>query len=494
METKPKNPIFSFVIISILLLAYPFQHILAENIITSGAKVKVSAGTMLVSLESLTIKSGGTLDNSGIVILKKDLTNENAGSNSLGVGTVVFSGSVNQNINGSNLFQNLTINNATGVTNGGDNKVNGVLTLTSGQLTLGANNLTLGPAATIAGSPSSTSMIVPTGSGEIRKSFSAAGNFTFPVGDNSGTAEYSPVTLNYTSGTFPGGNYTGVSLANTQYPGSPAASNYLKRYWKLTQNGASGFSCTALFQYLPSDVVGSENQLLCTEISPSSVINYNAANPATHQLTATGVTSFGTFTGFQLLADKSLNLTVMLESLYNGGGLMRKAQNIGGPQFPGTTADQISVELHNAASYSSIAYMLNNLNLSTTGTCTSAVPGILSGSYYITIHHRNSIVTTTALPVSFSGSTPSYNFSSSASQAFGSNLKSMGGGYYAIYGGDPSQDGSVDGSDMALVENASTGLLQGYNAQDVNGDGIVDGSDMQIVDNNSTNIIHSYLP
>jgi hypothetical protein len=55
-----------------------------------------------------------------------------------------------------------------------------------------------------------------------------------------------------------------------------------------------------------------------------------------------------------------------------------------------------------------------------------------------------------------------------------------------IYGGDYSQDGAVDGTDMAAIDNASTATLLGYFPEDVNGDGQVDGSDMAMIDNNST--------
>jgi hypothetical protein len=57
---------------------------------------------------------------------------------------------------------------------------------------------------------------------------------------------------------------------------------------------------------------------------------------------------------------------------------------------------------------------------------------------------------------------------------------------YAIYGGDASQDGVIDGTDMDMVDNANIPPpLIGYNVEDVNGDGVVDGSDMSMIDNNS---------
>src|ERR1035437_4424466 len=115
-------------------------------------------------------------------------------------------------------------------------------------------------------------MVVATGTGEMRKSFSGAGSFTFPVGDTTGIAEYSPVSLAFTSGTFGSNNYAGVSLVNASYPGY--SNSYLKRYWTLAQSGITGFTCNATFQYVPADVTGSESDIWCTKVAPNPVVMY----------------------------------------------------------------------------------------------------------------------------------------------------------------------------------------------------------------------------
>ena len=468
------------------------QSIKAENIISSGTTMKVLAGTSVVSMEGLTIKSGGTLDNAGTVILKKNLVNQNPAANSLGSGTVVFSGTVNQTISGTNTMQNMTVNNATGVTLAGETRVNGTLTFTSGLVTLGAYNLTMGTAATVAGA-SASSMLVATGTGEARKLFSGIGTFTFPVGDNTGTAEYSPVTLNFTAGTFPANCYAAVNLVDAQYPGGPAGS-YITRYWNVRNSGITSFSCNPTFQYLAADVVGTEASIYCLRITPTAVDYFNAANTATDQLTATGINTFGTFTGYQILANKTLNLTALIEGLYNGGGTMRKAQNEFGDQYPGTTADLIKVELHNSAPYSSIAFTFNNMNLTTAGASTLTVPGIFSGAYYVTVKHRNTIQTVSANPVSFASSPINYNFTNAATKAYGSNMKLMSGGYWVFFGGDVNQDDIVDSGDMIPIDNLSALFTYGYLPEDANGDGIIDSGDMIIVDNNSSNFVTAITP
>ncbi len=273
----------------------------ADNLITPGTILKVQPGTTLVSMDNLAIKNGATLSNSGNVVCKKNLTNENLSPNSLGSGTAEVSGTVQQTISGQNILANLTVNNSTGVVIGGNTAVNGNLTLTSGRMTLGSSNLTLGPLAAIVGTPSASVMIIVTGTGELRKEFPEdySGTFVYPVGDDTGTPEYSPVTIIFTSPAFAPGNYVGVSLKNEKYPDAGITGNYLNRYWNLTYAGITNFLCTATFQYLIDDVVGTENKLSCSKVNPAPWITFGPTNAITHVLTANGLTALGAFTGLK---------------------------------------------------------------------------------------------------------------------------------------------------------------------------------------------------
>ena len=192
--------------------------------------------------------------------------------------------------------------------------------------------------------------------------------------------------------------------------------------------------------------------------------------------------------------DKTLNLKIFLEGLYSGGGLMNKAQDNYGDHFGSDTADVVTVELHNAVTYSIVEYTFTNVKLQTDGQASiNTVPYIASGSYYITVKHRNSIETTTASPVSFAGNSITYDFSTAASQAYGSNQKNIGG-VYVIYGGDVNQDGYIDTGDMTPVDNDSANFASGYLNTDVNGDGFVDTGDMTIIDNNSAGFVGAVTP
>ena len=158
LSNDPKKIKFGLLLAILISLLLPSMQ--AENVITTGTTLKVTAGTTLVSVDNLVVKSWATLDNAGTLILKKNLSNENALPNSLGTGSAELSGSTAQSITGQNVIQNLTVNNVSGATIGGNTNVNGNLTLTSGKVTLGSNNLLLGPSAAIVGTPSALVMIV----------------------------------------------------------------------------------------------------------------------------------------------------------------------------------------------------------------------------------------------------------------------------------------------------------------------------------------------
>jgi len=195
-----------------------------------------------------------------------------------------------------------------------------------------------------------------------------------------------------------------------------------------------------------------------------------------------------------LSVDKTLTLTnVMLESLFAGSATMHQAQDDMGPHWPAGIADHITVELHNASTYSTIVYTATDVELTTSGTAIVTVPSTFSSSYYITIKHRNSIETTTDAAVSFAGSTITQSFGL-PTNVYGGNLGGPVNGHYYIYGGDVNQDGYIDTGDYIDIETDAYNYLTGYLTSDVNGDGYVDTSDYIIVETNAYNYVSTILP
>jgi len=173
-----------------------------------------------------------------------------------------------------------------------------------------------------------------------------------------------------------------------------------------------------------------------------------------------------------------LNLTSLIEGFWNGSSMI---------------SDTTNIFLRNSTSpYAKIDSSKAKLN--TSGNGLFYFNHAANGSYYIEVTHRNSIETWSMLPQSFNiDSVKNYDFTTAANKAFGNNLI-LKGGKYCIYSGDVNQEGSVDGSDLSLIDNASLIFLAGYNVEDVNGDQIVDGSDASICDNNAFNFVNKIVP
>ncbi len=201
-------------------------------------------------------------------------------------------------------------------------------------------------------------------------------------------------------------------------------------------------------------------------------------------------------TGIQ--SNKTLSLTLFLEGLYSASsGLMQQSQDCTDGsatfnRFSGTIADTLSILLANAVSPWAYVYQAHGLAISSAGSVSLTVPASYAGSYYIVVRHRSSVETWSASAVSFAGSNVTYNFTGSAAQAFGSNLKAISGspGQNVLYSGDitssaSGQDGYVDLFDNVAVFNLSQGGGFGYMPEDLNGDGFIDIFDIVIVFNNS---------
>ncbi len=137
-------------------------------------------------------------------------------------------------------------------------------------------------------------MVVATSSGEFRKTYSANGSFTFPVGDNTGSAEYSPVILNFTSGSYSSA-YASVKLSNSKYSNNSSSTDYINRYWTVTTSGITSPVCTATFTYCDGDIVGTESNLFGGRYLSASWNFMSAVNTGDNTFSSS-ISSFGEFT------------------------------------------------------------------------------------------------------------------------------------------------------------------------------------------------------
>ncbi len=188
-------------------------------------------------------------------------------------------------------LRSLSLNRASGITLSGELTVNDTLRLTSGNLRLGPYDCALGAGIILPATSSASAMIVPTGSGFLTRAFTGPASFTFPVGDEDGTSEYTPVTMNFASGTFSSAK-AGLRLADQKHPSNPALTNYLTRYWTLGQSGISAFSCTVTLRYTDADVVGTESKIFGSQNLPTGWTRKPVVNPTTNEIVIPGLTTF----------------------------------------------------------------------------------------------------------------------------------------------------------------------------------------------------------
>ncbi|HOZ51921.1 MAG TPA: YDG domain-containing protein, partial [Chitinophagaceae bacterium] len=193
----------------------------------------------------------------------------------------------------------------------------------------------------------------------------------------------------------------------------------------------------------------------------------------------------------------TLNLNCFIEGYWDGTSAMLPVLMNQGQPNTATECDSITVELYNPATlpaappytpdYSTVA-MLN-----TNGTATANFTSSITGNYYIVIKHRSALQTWSASPVAMSSSV-NYNFTTSASQAYGSNQVEIAPGVFALYSGDIVVDENMDLLDLGLVESDISSFIFGYASTDLNGDGNVDLLDSPILETNISLFIFSAHP
>lgn len=114
--------------------------------------------------------------------------------------------------------------------------------------------------------------------------------------------------------------------------------------------------------------------------------------------------------------------------------------------------------------------------------------------YYFDVSHRNHIRTFSSVCAKLNGAPTYYDFTWNASAAYGNNQDYIPGMGYAIYGGDCTQDGAVDLTDVTAVYNDASGFVTGYVPSDMNGDNMTELSDLILTFNNAAAFVSEIIP
>jgi len=187
-----------------------------------------------------------------------------------------------------------------------------------------------------------------------------------------------------------------------------------------------------------------------------------------------------------------VNLTLFVEGYYVGSNTMNSVKLNQDYASPADEVEDLIIELHDAADYSLVDTAIGTLK--TDGTLSVTFNTAAAGSYYIAVKGSNLVQTWSAEPQAV-GTTPlDYDFSTSASQAYGDNMREIETGVFAFYSGDVNQDEGVDNLDTeALLIDIDTSNF-GVLTTDLNGDGGVDNLDTDNIFPNIDNSIFSFHP
>ena len=168
--------------------------------------------------------------------------------------------------------------------------VNTSLALTNGHVDLGTNNLTLASGASIGGTPGSASFVIADDTGgQLTRTLSASGTYTYPIGDNSGTTEYTPATFNFTGGTYAG--TVGVRVIDAVHPSNLGATNYLTRYWQVSVSGVTPTDYTFAGTYASSgDITGTEANCFPARHDGTNWIDVGGSSIGSNTCTVSGTT------------------------------------------------------------------------------------------------------------------------------------------------------------------------------------------------------------
>lgn len=275
----------------------------AKMIVNSGAVLKITGpGANYTNKD--TLGADGRIDLDGRIELEGNWTNYAATGNVMinfnTIGEVLFNGSSQQNILGSTAitFENITVNNTSGLSLSNDVTVRKVTTLTNGNVFLNSNHFTVGTDGSLSGSFGITKMFVVNGTGTLKKAIGGTGSFTFPIGEISGTTEYCPVFFDLTAQGGLSNAFISANVVNSVLTANTSPSEYLSRYWTLTKTGTILTpSYNAEFNYQDADVNGTEADIYAAQYDGSTRTVYSKVNAITNKFSVTGLSTFGDFTG-----------------------------------------------------------------------------------------------------------------------------------------------------------------------------------------------------
>ncbi len=421
----------------------------------SGGSVSILNGTVVSFSNPTTFNSGSTLNlgdgtcddgigltmNAGATI-SRDHGIFNVAPTFLGAINVTYTNlgvnalTINTDLElpvATTLLNNLTISKpGASISLSNDAQVNGTLNLSGGWLQTNGNIITV--TAPIAGSFSSSSMIVTDPVGYVSTLVSANTTLMYPIGDASGN--YTPITLGLTGSAYGSGAFTAVNVINLKQPNNANTNDYLNRYWNVAAFGVTGLSYSADATYVPSDVTGTEANISMGEYAGLPWIKGSVTNTTTHTLSASAVTSSITALSGISTAAPAITLTPSTAVCIGGYTALSVTSTTGDAPFTYSWAPAGSLAV-------------------TTGTVTLANPTSLT-VYTVTVTDGNGFTGTATTTVSVNLLPASFTVTGGGNYCFaGTGIAvglsgSVAGVKYQLYNASTPEGGPVAGDGSAI--------------------------------------------
>lgn len=273
----------------------------AKMVVNTGAVMKITGSGADYTNED-TLGFNGRIDLDGTIILEGNWTNNTSSQvfiNTNTDGLVLFNGTSQQNILGSSpsLFENIELDNTSGLSLSANLEVKNNFSFTNGLVLLNTNDLIIGTNGTVSGSLGATKMFVVNSSGTLKKRIGGVGSFTFPIGENTVTTEYTPVSFNLTSHSGVSSAWVSAHVTNSKHPNNTSPSEFLNRYWTLSSSGITSPKYSTNYYYQQADVSGTENIIYSAEYNGANRSVYTTVDATNNILSFTGLSTFADYTG-----------------------------------------------------------------------------------------------------------------------------------------------------------------------------------------------------
>ncbi len=264
---------------------------------------------------------------------------------------------------------------------------------------------------------------------------------------------------------------------------------------ETSTNGGTSYTTLQKLHGKTSDVIGASNSIVTTAVS-STQFTPTSGQWLTRKWSlpvGTNKIKFRARSGFgnDLYMD---NISVTTNTLFTQYNLKLAPQGL----YNGSTLnikDTVRVYLRNIVSpFSKIDSSTTVLDSSSL-TAACVFKNAPTGTYYFQALHRNAIEewSKTGGETFTKGVTSNFDFTSSQSQAFGSNMIFVIN-KWCFFSGDVNSDGTIDLTDIINIFNDAGSFVSGYVVTDLNGDLTTDLSDIIIGYNNSSNFVSKITP